>query len=207
MKTKLSERVRPDCEAAPWVIKEIKELEACLAFERVTVAELKADLSRARSNLTASAEAFQKLERANMDLREVNAQLTGANRELGVAIWSTASQLNDRASRLFQMHTDLVLKKDATDSTPGEPRPLCTFEERLKQRIFALTKVLTVIDEKFRDDSHLRRFPVIWGMVDQVLGRGEKKNPCTHSEGFLQLEGDTFCRQCGVNEEDTKKQP
>jgi DNA repair exonuclease SbcCD ATPase subunit len=148
MKTKLSERVRPDCEAAPWVIKEIKELEACLAFERVTVAELKADLSRARSNLTASAEAFQKLERANMDLREVNAQLTGANRELGVAIWSTASQLNDRASRLFQMHTDLVLKKEEL-----------------------------------------------------------KENPCTHSEGFRQLEGDTFCRQCGVNEEETKKQP
>lgn len=27
----LSDRIRPDCEAAPWVIKEVKELEAKLA--------------------------------------------------------------------------------------------------------------------------------------------------------------------------------
>lgn len=50
-KTKLSERVRPDCEAAPWVIKEIKKLESELElaqlFHQVAVKER--DLARLKA--------------------------------------------------------------------------------------------------------------------------------------------------------------
>lgn len=37
---KLSNRIRPDCEAAPWVAKEVKELEAELAAANSIIAQL-----------------------------------------------------------------------------------------------------------------------------------------------------------------------
>jgi len=40
LKVKLSERVRPDCEAAPWVIEEIKDLESQLDTNKPAVAWL-----------------------------------------------------------------------------------------------------------------------------------------------------------------------
>lgn len=41
MKTKLSDRIRPNCEAAPWVIDEVRQLEADNAQLRTEVERLK----------------------------------------------------------------------------------------------------------------------------------------------------------------------
>ena len=40
MKTKLSERIRPDSEAAPWVIAEVKKLEERIEYMEASIKEL-----------------------------------------------------------------------------------------------------------------------------------------------------------------------
>lgn len=44
MTTKLSERVRPNYEAAPWVVIEIKRLEVELENAKIEIDELKAEI-------------------------------------------------------------------------------------------------------------------------------------------------------------------